>query len=686
MRRTGSVVPALALALALWLAPSRALAHAAFVSAQPAPGQRLPTAPGVVALRFTEPINTRLSRVIVTGPDGQGFENGSIGQQDIQVRLLGDVAGVYEVSWTTVSLVDGHTLHGSYRFGVRVAPGAGAEGTTAGAPDRADLVVALARTLEDTGLLMAVGMLLVLHLARRSPRLDWVRVPLRLPLALAFASGLAVVAGEALLAAPAPSAGAIVEYLAGGVPGLARVIRLAGEAVALGAVPFGPGVVALPLMTALVALAAAGHAAAVRPAWFGIGADGLHLLAAGLWAGGILALATVRPPGGWRSSAARCLLDRFTPVALPAFVATVGFGVLRGIQELDGFGDLLSSSYGQVLDAKMLAVLAMLPLSLLAWRRRLARPRLEAAVAVVVIGAASLLAAYPLPPARAGEAEAAGEQPEATSALPREGDLTFGGAAGTVLVGLTLRPGEPGPNQVLVYLLPLKGEAAAADLPADLSVDGRSLSLPSCGVTCRSVQADLRGGEHLEVRVGGDEGGTAAFDLPSLPAPDGSTLLERVQERMHRLHTFRTDEVLEPAKLPLQTRYSFQAPDRLQIQASNGYAAVWVGPTRYDRSAPDAPWKAENVGISIPVPSMVWDSRDGDAYIGQHIIGTDTVDGVDAQVLNFLLQAGKTPLWFKLWVDADGLVHRAEMRAQGHFMDHRNYDFDAPFTLEAPAT
>src|SRR5205814_1502889 len=144
---------------------------------------------------------------------------------------------------------------------------------------------------------------------------------------------------------------------------------------------------------------------------------------------------------------------------------------------------------------------------------------------------------------------------------------------------------------------------------------------------------------------------------PLLPAPDGSTLLERVQERMHRLHTFRTDEVLEPAKLPLQTRYSFQAPDRLQIQASNGYAAVWVGPTRYDRSAPDAPWKAENVGISIPVPSMVWDSRDGDAYIGQHIIGTDTVDGVDAQVLNFLLQAGKTPLWFKLWVDADGLVH-----------------------------
>src|SRR5207253_5435734 len=135
----------------------------------------------------------------------------------------------------------------------------------------------------------------------------------------------------------------------------------------------------------------------------------------------------------------------------------------------------------------------------------------------------------------------------------------------------------------------------------------RSLSLPSCGATCRGAQADLRGGEHLEVRVGGDEGGTAAFDLPRLPAPDGSALLERLQERMHRLRTFRTDEVLEPAKLPLQTRYSFQAPDRMQMEVSNGYQAVWVGPTRYDRSAPDAPWRTENVGIALSVPSMVWD-------------------------------------------------------------------------------
>ena len=37
-----------------------------------------------------------------------------------------------------------------------------------------------------------------------------------------------------------------------------------------------------------------------------------------------------------------------------------------------------------------------------------------------------------------------------------------------------------------------------------------------------------------------------------------------------------------------------------------------------------------------------------------------------------------------LWTDADGLVHRAEMRGQGHFMDEHYTDFDAPFTIQSP--
>jgi len=37
-----------------------------------------------------------------------------------------------------------------------------------------------------------------------------------------------------------------------------------------------------------------------------------------------------------------------------------------------------------------------------------------------------------------------------------------------------------------------------------------------------------------------------------------------------------------------------------------------------------------------------------------------------------------------LVVDGQGLVHQAEMRARGHFMDQRYFDFDAAFSIVPP--
>src|SRR5205807_1553764 len=132
----------------------------------------------------------------------------------------------------------------------------------------------------------------------------------------------------------------------------------------------------------------------------------VHLVSAGLWAGGILALALQRPPGGWRGTEGRRLLGRFSPVALAAFAVTAATGLLEGTEELSGLRDLVASGYGQVLALKGGAVLLMLPLSVLAWRRVLPKPRLEAGLALVVVAASGLLAAFPLPPARLQEAQA----------------------------------------------------------------------------------------------------------------------------------------------------------------------------------------------------------------------------------------------------------------------------------------
>ena len=43
------------------------------------------------------------------------------------------------------------------------------------------------------------------------------------------------------------------------------------------------------------------------------------------------------------------------------------------------------------------------------------------------------------------------------------------------------------------------------------------------------------------------------------------------------------------------------------------------------------------------------------------------------------------PYWYRLWVDSDGLVRRAEMRGPGHFMDHQYRDFDTPVQIEPPS-
>src|SRR5258708_19781602 len=71
-------------------------------------------------------------------------------------------------------------------------------------------------------------------------------------------------------------------------------------------------------------------------------------------------------------------------------------------------------------------------------------------------------------PAALPSVVAAQTTPPASPALPQGDDLTLADSAGNVLIGLTVRPAQPGPNTVLVHVLPLEGAAAAAD---------RSLSL-----------------------------------------------------------------------------------------------------------------------------------------------------------------------------------------------------------------
>ncbi len=672
----------LAAVLASLAVPATASAHAILASSQPEAGQRLGTAPGVVVLEFTEPINAKLSRATVTDPTGGRFAGGVSAGQEIRVALSTNAPGVYTVEWVSVSTLDGHAVRGSLQFGVGVSPSAGTTETAQTSPGAGDLGLAVLRWMEYLALLAAIGMLLLRRMARGRAGLDWVRPRVILPLAVALASGVAVVSWEAFSAAGSASLSSVWSYLTTGLPGLARLSRVGLESLALVAAIVQAPTLWLWAAAAIGALAASGHGAAIHPAWWGITVDGAHLLAAGMWAGGILALATQRPAGGWRSPAGRELLVRFSPPALGAFTVTVGCGAVQAIQELGTAHTLVGSSYGRVLLVKIGLVGLMLPLSVVAWRRRRPHFRFEGTLAVLVVAAAAILAAFPIPPSRLVEEEASRQATPSASALPRPGALTMGSHAGQVLVGLTLRPGLPGPNQVVVYLLPLEGNTAAAGLKATLVLSGNSVALESCGDACRRADVSLQGDQSLSVDVAGPKGGTASFDIPKLPAPDGAALLQRAQARIHQLRTYRLFETLSSGLATIPAQYAFQAPNRMESSVNGQSQAVWIGGTRYLKETPGAAWQVQPGGPSIPVPSFIWDYFK--PFVDPRVVGVGRIDGVSTTVVAFAGGQRGTPIWFRLWVDPTGLVRRAEMRAPGHFMDDRYYDFDATFTISAP--
>jgi len=673
-------------ALALCLTPSLAWAHAGFVSSNPEPGSELSSAPGVVTLDFSEPLNTKLARATVTTPEGVRVDGTVTGSEEIEIHLSTNARGVYAVSWTTVSLVDGHTLSGDYRFGVGFSPGAGAEGGTNDEPTGSGLLVAVGRLVEDTSLLLLLGLLLLGRLARRRPALTWIRSPILLTIGAVFAGGLAVVLGEALVAAPSPSGGAILTYLTTGLPGWSRLGRVVLEGFGALAAGRWPRARAPLAVGAVVMLAAAGHAAAIQPRTWGVTVEAVHLLSAGVWAGGILALALQRPPGGWLGENGRTLLDRFTPPALAAFAVTAGSGVIRAVQEVGGWTGLLHSSYGVVLLVKVALVLLMVQLSVFGWRRIAVFPRGEAVAAMLAIGAAALLSAYPLPPARQAEAaDEAAPGSAVVSPIPSGAGLTLGSHAGSVLVGLTVEPARPGANELTIYVLSSDGPDATAALPVQASVDGALVALTQCADTCRKGTVALEGSERVAIDIGTPAGGRATIHLPALPLAPGNQALRRALVTMGALTSYRLDEELTSGLgTTVRSTYAFAAPNSFEshvVEQGSSFSTVWIGDTRYTREG-DGDWKVERGAPAVPVPTYIWDSFR--PYKDVRILGSARVDGVETTELAFAGGDQDLPVWFRLWVDAEGYIHRAEMRAPGHFMDDRYFDFDSSITIQPP--
>jgi hypothetical protein len=300
-----------------------------------------------------------------------------------------------------------------------------------------------------------------------------------------------------------------------------------------------------------------------------------------------------------------------------------------------------------------------------------------------VIAAAALLSAFPLPPGRQGDASEQ-RRPTEVSPIPVGAGLTLGSHAGPVLVGLTVNPGRPGPNDLTIFVLGRNGPDATAALQVRATFDGASPPLSQCGDTCRKATVDLTGGETVVVDVGPADQ-RALFHLPTLPAQSGDARLRRIIDAMARLSSYRLEENLTSGLgTTVHTTYAFSAPDSFasELEEPGGiFRTIWIGDTRYTRED-DKPWEIDRGSSAPPVPTYIWDSFE--PYRDVRIVGQEIVAGVRTTEIAFVGGTSDLPVWFRLWTDAGGLVHRAEMRAPGHFMDHRYFDYDEPITIEPP--
>lgn len=153
---------------------------------------------------------------------------------------------------------------------------------------------------------------------------------------------------------------------------------------------------------------------------------------------------------------------------------------------------------------------------------------------------------------------------------------------------------------------------------------------------------------------------------------------------MRQVRTLRYDEVFRPVDPPITSTWEIVAPSRLRGAITAGTdprGTMRIGDRRWSRDGPDQDWTGgEPGGVAVKAKRFIWDYDD---KVAARIVGEETVDGVDTRIVTFFVDVG-LPVWYRLWVDDDDRVRRAQMRAQGHFMDHQYYDFDAPITIEPP--
>ncbi|MFC4145809.1 copper resistance protein CopC [Micromonospora mangrovi] len=503
MRRLLRVLAVVALAgLTVPVGSTPAQAHAYLARSAPADGAVLDAAPETLSLSFTEHVELAAARIALVDGDGRHWAVTGLALRDADgapaapdadseepVTLVAGLPALppntYHVTWRTLSTDDLHTTNGTLVFGVgRQVTATGTAGPVGPGPRET-----VARALGLLGLAVLVGgaALALLHTAlparrREVPSGADPTVRRRLLVVAGYAGAVALLAAPLQLAIQLAGAeGARGRLLADQLTSGRWLLREVGTATLLTVValaarrcrpvagptapptdgvtapagppvdsPAGRGSVTVGVLGALAAAAGTallGHpmGGATRTALIG----GIHVLAAGGWAGAVLAAAVAllpllrRTPD--RAAQVRALLRAFAVLAAGCLTLLVLTGLLLTGPQVATVDALRGSPYGLLLLGKV-AVAGVAGLLGLRTARRLRRadlPRrgllVEAGLLAVALGLAGALAA-------AGP----GRGPAFPTAAAGRSEPLVSGQVADLVDTVAVRPNRPGRNIVSV--------------------------------------------------------------------------------------------------------------------------------------------------------------------------------------------------------------------------------------------
>lgn len=477
-----------------------------------------------LTLWFGEPVDARTGSFTVRRTDpspGTVPTTVALEEDGFAVRLTTAPLqrGTYSVEWAVVG-DDGHPTRGTVAFGAGVRPdGVAAQADAPPSPWNVGL-----RLADLGGMLLAIGALAVS--GRVLGALGATGRVLR-PRVLRPAAVGALVSAVAAVATPVLRAGeqvgptgrgdgawpaAVGDLLLGspwGTLWMLRVVSLAVAFVALrrcgrdslgSALEDGPGPRSRPLLVAAVALvvaagldAWAGHAATLpERTTVAVLAGALHVLAAGVWAGGLLmVLVGLRPvarlDAATRRSHVLAALRAYSPMAALAAGVLAATGLYLAGRHVQSLSTVAASTYGTAVLAKSFLLAVALGIAAyntlvvnpaladrvlgprVGWRpdrRRLATTAtVEAAALVAAVAVAALMTTVP------------------TATEVARADVLVAPAHATVdglFVTFEAVPTGSG-ERVLVRIEPVVRPVAAVVTGVDLAVDGPSRSGTDAG-------------------------------------------------------------------------------------------------------------------------------------------------------------------------------------------------------------